>query len=229
MIMTRRWLERLASPAWWPIDRKAKKFVVVPRGPHAQSASLPLTLIVRNILELASTAKEARHIIKAAKVSVDGRPMRDVKYGVGPMDLLEISGIGTWRAVPGRRLWLVKTSGPDSRLKLCKITGKKNVRGGKLQIHLHDGRTMLTENKWSVGDTLMIETPEQKVVDHFKFEPGVVVLLTAGSRAGAIARLVRIERELGRVWLAAGKKEFEAPMDATFVIGKEQVAVKLSD
>lgn len=227
--MTRRWLERLAAPAWWPVDRKAKKFVVVPRGPHNQTDSLPLTVVVRNILELAATAKEARHIIKAAKVSVDGRPRKDVKYGLGPMDLLEISGVGSWRAVPGRRLWLVSTSGPDSRLKLCKITGKKNVRGGKLQVHLHDGRTMLTDQKWSVGDTLLLELPEQKVINHFKFEPGVVMLLTKGSRAGTIARLVRIERELGRVWLEAGKKEFEAPIDAAFVIGKEQIAVKLSD
>ncbi len=227
--MTRRWLERLASPAWWPIDRKAKKFVVVPRGPHAQTASLPLTVIIRNILELASTAKEARHIIKASKVSVDGRPMRDVKYGVGPMDIIDISGVGTWRAVPGRRLWLVKIGGADSKLKLCRIIGKRNVRGGKLQLSLHDGRNMLSDMKCAVNDTLMIELPEQKVVEHFKFEPGVPVLVTKGGRAGSIARLDKIERQLDRVWLTIGDKKFEAPIDAAFVVGKEQPAVKLSE
>lgn len=219
----------MASPAWWPIERKAKKFVVVPRGPHAMKNSLPLAVVVRDVLKLAATAKEARHIIKAAKVLVDGRPRRDVKYGLGPMDLLEIRDVGTWRAVPGKKLCLVKTSGQDSKLKLCKITGKKNVRGGKLQIHFHDGRTMLSENKWSVGDTLLLEMPEQKVVNHFKFEPGAIVLLTKGNRAGTIARLSRIERNLGRVWVEAGNKEFEAPMDSVFVIGKEQIAVKLSE
>jgi small subunit ribosomal protein S4e len=227
--MTRRWLERLASPAWWPIDRKAKKFVTIPRGPHAQEASLPLTVIVRNILELATTAKEAKHIIKGRKVSVDGKPRRDVKYGVGPMDIVEISGVGIWRAVPGRRLWLVKTDGKDSKLKICRIIGKRNVRGKKLQFALHDGRTLLSDNTWAVGDTLLLELPDQKVVEHFKFEPGVTVLLTAGSRAGTIARLDKIERQLGRVWLSAGDTKFEAPSSAAFVVGKEQPAVKLSE
>jgi small subunit ribosomal protein S4e len=227
--MTRRWLKRLASPAWWPIDRKAKKFVVIPRGPHAQDASLPLTVIIRNILELASTAKEARHIIKAAKISVDGRKRRDVKYGVGPMDIIGIDGVGTWRAVPGRRLWLVKTTDADSKLKLCRVIGKRNVRGNKLQVSLHDGRNMLADVKCSVNDTLMLEVREQKVVEHFKFEPGAVVLVTKGNRAGSIARLEKIERRLNRVWFTMGDTKFEAPIDAAFVVGNEKPAVKLSE
>lgn len=227
--MTRRWLERLVSPAWWPIERKTKKFVTVPRGPHSQDASVPLAVVVRDVLKLAMTAKEARHIIKAGKVLIDGRMHRDPKHGIGPMDLVEIKDVGSWRAVPGKQLTLITTSGADNKLKLCRITGKRNVRGRKLQFNLHDGRSLLADQKWSVGDSLMIETPTQKVIEHFKFEPGVTVLLTSGSRAGTTSRLVKKERDLGRVWLESDGKNFEAPISAAFVVGKEKPAVKLSD
>lgn len=227
--MARRWLERLAAPAWWPIERKAKKFVTAPAGPHSKAVSIPLALVIRDVLGLAATAKEARHIIKKAKVLVDGRPQRDVKYGIGPMDIVEVSGVGAWRIVPGRRLKFVTTAGPDSKLKLCRIIRKVNVRGGKLQFGLHDGRALLTTARWAVGDSLLLELPGQKVVGHLKFEPGVSVLVTKGGRAGAIAQLESVERQLGRVWLVADGKRFEAPIGAVFVIGKERPAVKLGE
>ena len=227
MNMTRRWMERLAAPSWWPIERKAKKFVVPPRGSHAMDNSMSLTVVVRDVLGLAATAKEARHVIKSAKVVVDGRPRKDVKFGVGPMDIIEIAGVGTWRAVPGRRISFVSTSGPDSKLKLCRITGKRNVRGRKLQFGLHDGRSLLSEQTWAVGDSILLEVPEQKVVGHFRFEPGAMVLLTKGSRAGVVAKLDSIERQLGRAWLMLGEERFEAPIAAMFVVGKEKPAVKL--
>lgn len=227
--MTRKWLERLASPSWWPIERKTKKFVTVPRGAHSQDASMPLTVVVRDVLKLAATAKEARHVIKAAKVLIDGRPSRDIKHGIGPMDLVEIKDVGSWRAVPGRQLKLIVTNGADSKLKMCRIIGKRHIRGRKLQFNLHDGRALLADKTWSVGDSLLLEMPTQKMVDHFKFEPGVTVLLTSGSRSGTIAKIVKIERELGRVWLDSKGENFEAPIAATFIVGKDKPAVKLSD
>ena len=59
----RRHLKRLAAPANWQIPRKVHKFVVRPLpGPHAMSESLPLLLIVRDILKYADNAREAKKI-----------------------------------------------------------------------------------------------------------------------------------------------------------------------
>ena len=71
------WLKRLAAPKIYPIERKVKKFIVSPRGPHPKEYSIPLLVIVRDILKLADVAKEARHAIKHGDVMVDGRPVID--------------------------------------------------------------------------------------------------------------------------------------------------------
>lgn len=226
--MTRRWLERAAAPAWWPIERKAKKFVAAPRGPHSIADSMSLTVVVRDVLKLADTATEARHVIKAGKVMVDGRRVRDPKFGVGPMDILAVPELGkAWRAVPGARLRLVPTDGEDAGLKLCRINGKTTVRGGKCQVNLHDGRNLLTDRKLNTRDTLVLRIPEQEIVEHVKLEPGALVLVTRGVSTGALARLERIEPR--RAWLNANNKVFEVPLAAVFAVGKERPVVKLTE
>jgi small subunit ribosomal protein S4e len=225
--MTRRWLERLASPVWWPIPRKRLKFVSVPRGPHKIKSSLPLAVIVRDVLKLAEGAVEARHIIKAGKVLVDCRKIRDPRFSVGPMDIIEVQDVGSWRAVPGRRLHFVATTGRDARLKLCKIIGKTVVKGGKCQINMHDGRSILTEEKYATGDSLLLELPGQRVISRIALEPGALVLVVAGKLVGKLGRLRSIERVPPRVWLEIERKVIEVPLKAAFVVGVEKPAVRL--
>ena len=56
-------LKREASPAFWPIHRKEFTWAVKPRpGPHSINRCIPLVLIVREILGLAKTRKEAKKI-----------------------------------------------------------------------------------------------------------------------------------------------------------------------
>lgn len=224
--MTRRWLERAAAPTWWPIERKAKKFITVPVGPH--SAGIPLTVVVRDVLQLAATGREAAKAIKAGKILIDGRKMRDPGYGIGPMDILTIPELGkSWRLVPAAKLALVETAGADASLKLCRVNGKRIVKGGRLQIALHDGRTLLAAGPISTADSLLLKVPEQAVVGHIKLEPGALVLVTAGAAIGQLARLKSVERQLGRAWLTVGKRTFEVPLAAVFAIGSEKPAVKL--
>jgi len=57
-------LKRKPAPKMWPIHRKEAVWTVRPKpGPHSISRSLPLALIVRDILGFAKTVKEAKNII----------------------------------------------------------------------------------------------------------------------------------------------------------------------
>ena len=54
----------------------------------------------------------------------------------------------------------------ESSLKLCKIKGK-NLMKGKINLNLHDGRNIITDNKEiKVGDSVLIELPAQKINQH---------------------------------------------------------------
>lgn len=218
-------LKRLAAPKWWPIERKIKKFIAVPRGPHTKDFSLPLIVLIRDILKLAETKREAKRVINAGEVLVDSRKMKDPNYGVGLFDVVEIPSLKkAWRAVPENGLSFVEIPSKESRLKICKIINKKTLKGNKNQLNLNDGRNILTKEKYSTHDSVLIQLPEQKIVDHLKFDKGSLVLVTRGKNAGKLAKIKIIDKN--RLWLESDKL-FEIPKNLVIVVGKEKPLITL--
>jgi small subunit ribosomal protein S4e len=66
--------------------------------------------------------------------------------------------------------------------------------------------------------------PEQKVVDHLKFEKGSTVLVIKGSNAGKLAKIKIIEKD--RLWLD-NEKLFEIPKNLVVVVGREEPLIKI--
>src|SRR5438093_1593137 len=187
-----RQLKREPSPGFWPIHRK--EYTWAPRtrpGPHAREKSLPLVVIVRESLGLANIAKEAIGIISAGKVKVDGIVRRDRRFPVGLMDIVQIEGVPqVYRALPkpNRGLVLSPAQDKEAAYKICKIVGKQNVPGGKLQYSLHDGRTLLSAAKdtrpggeeLAVGGAIQLSFPAQKIVKYVPFQVGALGLVIDG-------------------------------------------------
>jgi len=218
-------LKRLVAPRWWPIERKTRKFIVSPRGPHPKDLSIPLLVLIRDVFKLAETNKEARKIIKKGEIFIDGRKMKDPKFGVGLLDTIEIPALKkVYRAIPKKGLSFIETPQKESKIKICKIVDKKNLKGNKIQLNLHDGRNILTDEKYSTQDSLLIKLPEQKIVEHIKFEKGYLALVFGGKRAGITAKIKKIEGN--RVWLG-DKKAFEVPKRLVIVVGKDKPLIKL--
>jgi Ribosomal protein S4E len=83
--------KRIAAPRSWKIERKTAYWTVKPRpGPHPGNRSIPLLLIVRDMLKLADNSKEAKRILNEGNVTVDGKVRKDHKFPVGIFDLLSI-------------------------------------------------------------------------------------------------------------------------------------------
>ncbi|MDD5416364.1 MAG: 30S ribosomal protein S4e [Candidatus Aenigmarchaeota archaeon] len=220
------WLKRIAAPKWWPIERKSHKFITTVRGPHSEA--IPLQVLVRDIFKLADSAKEAKKIITSGNVLVDGKIRKDIKFGVGPMDIVNIPTLKkTWRAVPKDGLTFVETSGNDSKIKIVKIVDKTIIRGGKTQLNLDDGKNILTNEKYSTKDSLLIEIPTQKITDVVKFEQGNLALVTSGKNKGVSAKIKEIDNENKRVWLENGEETFETPIANVLMIGKDKPMVKI--
>src|SRR3990172_6085697 len=84
--------------AWAPA-KKTARFVTAPHGAHPLDRSLPLLLIIRDILGLAETAREARRIVKSRQVKVDNKVCTDPRRGLGLFDTFELAG-KSYRMVP---------------------------------------------------------------------------------------------------------------------------------
>jgi len=90
-----RHLKRLAAPEFWPLLRKEAVWTVKPSpGPHSISKSLPLLIVIRDVIGYAKTYREARKLIAEGHFKVDGRVRRDYKFPVGLMDVLETVDTG---------------------------------------------------------------------------------------------------------------------------------------
>src|SRR5437879_12026867 len=99
------------------------------------------------------------------------------------MDIVQIEGLGrAYRALPkpNRGLVLSPAHDKEAAYKICKIVGKQNVPGGKLQYSLHDGRNLLATAKdtrpgseeLSVGGAVQLSCPAQQIVKYVPFQAG---------------------------------------------------------
>ena len=54
-------LKRLLAPSFWRVPKKEKKWVVTPHaGPHPKLQSIPLSIILTHITNVADTTTEAK-------------------------------------------------------------------------------------------------------------------------------------------------------------------------
>ena len=179
--------------------------------------------------------KDAKKIIKAKEIFVDGKARTDHKYPVGLFDVVEIPKIGKqYRIIPTYSgLNLIEIPKNEAKLKLCRINGKNLLKGKKVQLNLHDGRNIIAEAKkeYNTGDSLLIELPSQKIVEHVKMDKGMLSIITGGQNKGDVANIKEIittrSREPNKVICIKEGKQFEAIKDYVFVIGKDKALIKI--
>jgi len=234
-------LKRLPAPKYWPIKRKTGKFTtrVIP-GPHSREQCLPLTIVLREILGYAENMREVRAILSSGQIKIDGHVRKDPRYPVGLMDVIDITTSGErFRLVPKKRggLRLVRIDDKEAGFKLCKIESKTMVKGGNIQLGLHDGRSLLLPegekpSKYNTLDTLKISIPEQKILDSVNLENGVYAVVSQGRNIGNEGKVIAIDRRVGTHASTVTMEDpegnrFQTALEYVFVVGKSKPEVSL--
>ncbi|MDA8055141.1 MAG: 30S ribosomal protein S4e [Thermoplasmatales archaeon] len=221
-------IKRLASQVTWKQPRKKFTWSVRSRaGPHPLKASVPLMVVIRDVLKFADTSKEARNIITKGKVQVDGKVVKDYQRPIGFMDVLSVNDSGMAKRVLMDRkgmFVLADLSPQDVSWKLVKVTGKSVVGGGKIQISTHDGRVIISSEK-SVkrGDTLKISIPEQKILEVYPMAKETSVYVTGGAHRGTITTIkeINVSRSYQENTVESNDN-FTTTMSNIFVLGKSK-------
>ena len=115
-------LKRSMAPNFWSLAKKQKRFVTRPHsGPHNLKSSMPLTVLLRDILNLTKTYNESKYVINEGNIQVDGKIRRDTHFPVGLMDVIEIGKINQiYRLVPSNNLLSPLLISPEEKnMKLC--------------------------------------------------------------------------------------------------------------
>jgi small subunit ribosomal protein S4e len=230
-------LKRRAAPRTWTVPRKGTKWIQRPApGPHAQDQSIPLLLVLRDLRRLAATAREARLLVRSGAVKVDGKKVTDLARGVGLLDTISFEAPLNehFRVLKDRRgkLALVPIPAAEAKMKLGRVRFKHAVKGGKVEVTLHDGRNLLvaSTSPYKVGDSLKIQLPEQKVLGHLPLAPGQLAFVAGGSHVGELARVERLEvlnsSQPNRVHFKEG---FSTVKEYVYIVGEQAPQITLPE
>jgi len=204
-------IKKTQMPKSWPVPRKGgkKRFVAVPS--HATSKGISLLFLLRDVLKIAKTRKEARHMTFNGMVKVNNTIRKDENFPVQVFDVVNLSPrdnsadpdkvILNYRLeIVNKKYNLVKISAKDAEIKIVKIIGKKTLgkaaragvpsAEGKIQMNLDDGQNILAEEKFSVGDSVVLNTKENKIVKILPFKEGAKIEVILGKHAGEKGELV---------------------------------------
>ncbi len=196
-------LKSLAAPRHYP--KTTGVFATRPRpGPHPAHESIPLIVLVRDILGLAEDAATAKKIIKMRKILVDGKVVIDHRFPLGLMDVVSIPDNEEYYRIlpfPGKGLSPLKIDAEEARFKLGQILRKMHVKGGHLQFTLHDGRNLRFKEvdearTYRTYDTFKISIPDQTVLGYQRMEVGAYAFIHHGSKMGLHGRITVIRREV---------------------------------
>ena len=228
-------LKRQMSPLFWKINRKDKRFVITVRpGSHPKNNSIPSAVLLRDTLNIVNTLREAKSSIYGGKVKVDGVIQKSLHHSIGLMDVVELENANDiYRLVPknGQTLFPIKINENEKSKKLVRVKSKTSISGGRTQLGFHDGRTIITDTNVNVGDTCLLQIPEQKILDVIKFEKNSQVIIIKGTNAGRVGTINEIKEGTftlpKRISLLIDDNTVEIPAQITMAIGKEKPIIQI--
>jgi len=223
--MSRSHIKRLVMPRSWPLTRKTEIWVQKPNpSGHSIEMCMPLGLILRDVIGVAHNMGEAKRILHSRQVLVDGQIESDRARGVGLMDVLTV-GEDNYRCVLDTNGKLRYRPIPKNAAgsKICRVMGKTTIKGGKTQIHLHDGRNIIIDDPkgYNTGDSVVISLPDQSINSHLEMKKGALVYLTGGSHIGETAVLQNQDVKRSSKPNETMFEDFGTITDYVFIIGKE--------
>jgi small subunit ribosomal protein S4e len=222
-------LKRLAMPRTWPLPRKTSVWVSKPKpGAHSLERGMPVNMIMRDVLSVATSNREVRHILNQGLVSIDGRVCKETRRSVGLMDVLTL-GADHYRCVLDHkgRLRYRPIPSSDADWKVCRIEGKTTIKGGKTQLNLHDGRNVIVEDAsaYSTHDALKIALPSQNILEHIPFAEGTRCFLIGGVHVGTFAEVREYIIKRSSMANEVQFDTFGTTVDNVFAVGKADLPV----
>jgi len=171
--------------------------------------------------------KQKKKIVDGGKVKVDNVIRYNVNFPIGLMDTIElVPSQKVYRLVPKHSLLLypIEINDNEKLLKLVKIKTKNIIKGNKIQYGFHDGKTVISEGIYSVGDTCLVKLPELEIIDTLKLQSDSLAILTRGDNAGSMGKIEEIKEGTfslpKRAIMRVDSRLLEIPIDMIMVVSE---------
>jgi small subunit ribosomal protein S4e len=179
-------LSRLAAPKSWPIKRKFRKWVTKPSaGPHSLKTSIPMNVLLKEILNYAKTTKEVKKSLN--NILINKIQRKDHKFPVGLFDIIEFPELKEYYTLifdKKGKFNIIKIDKEDAQNKIYKIIGKKILKNKKIQINLYDGTNIIVKkDQYRVGDSIIVK--DKQIIKHLKLEKDAIIFIIGGKYIGS--------------------------------------------
>jgi ribosomal protein S4E len=156
-------------------------------------------------------------------VKVNNVARKDENFPVQVFDVLNLerAKLNYRLEIVNKKFSLAEISDKEAEEKIVKISGKKVLGKDKLQMNLDDGQNILTKEKFSVGDSVVLNTKENRIVKVLALKEGAKVEIVLGKHAGEKGELVGFEELVrGRNYeIKLEDKTVRLPYKTVLVIG----------
>ena len=221
-------LKRLKAPREWPFyQRKGKKFIVRPLpGQHKLNSSITMNLILTEMLSYAKTSRECKKILNKGSVLVNGKTIKNHRFGVGLMDIISIKDTNEHFIILYDKhqkfsLFPIKKNEADDLV--VRIANKTILKNKKVQLNLSNGYNLLVEKDvYKTGDSFILN--KNKIKKHLKFERGALVYFIDGKHKGKSGIIEEIIVSTGftpgKITIKSDKEKITTRKDYALVIEK---------
>ena len=189
---------RRESSTKLPIPRKGTKYLV--RASSHIKNSIPVLIALRDMLKLARNAKEAKSIIKEKEIKINGKRVKDYHESIKLFNILEADKTYVLSLLPTKKFILQESK---INFRLCKVTGKRLIKGNTTQLNLHDGSNLLTKEKANVGDSIYLDFAG-KIKKIVPLEKGKEVFVIDGKHTGQKGTISSIENKKADIQFKEG-------------------------
>lgn len=225
--MTKYHLKRKMAPKTWPVVKKETKFIMRPRPKgHELEFTLPVTVVMREMLGVAKDVRQVRAILREQEVKVNGSRIHQADSPVAFMDILSI-GKDLYRMIlneNGTLHMLPVKKGEEFTLQ--KIRDKTHVKGGKMQLNLLGGvNVLIDKDTYKAGDTVALK--DGKITAHYPLEVGATAFVTGGTHIGKSGVIQSFDNETKTVVVKVGKEDLRTAKEYAYAIGKDKPAITL--
>jgi len=186
--------------------------------------SIAILLVLRDMLDFAKTAKEVKKILNAREVLVNGKVVKDKSFPIYLLDVICFPRIKKYfrLLLKGKKFTLEEINEKESNIKPYRVIGKKILKKSKMQLNLSYGRNFLITKQQAkeikVGDCVLVDFRENRIIKHLPLKKGVKVLIVGGKHIGETGNIVDILEESDLIIIKTEKEEVKVHKDKFLIL-----------
>jgi len=228
--MVKNHLKTIATPRTWKLNRKETVFTTRPLpGAHKLELGFSINHLLKKELKMCKITKEAKFILNSKKCYVNNKPVLDVHYMVGLMDVVSFPELSKYyRVVLNENGFItaVEIDEKESNLLLCKLINKTKLKNNEIQLNTLNARNIkVKKDEYKTSGSLLIELPSQKILEYFPLEQGSTVMLIGGKNRGQIGVIDKVDDS--KIYFKKDSKTYLTLKKFAFVLGKNKPRIKI--